>query len=89
MEDQAELGIVAGNDQIINPDLERWYYARAKSRTIEIKGASHSVYESHPREVATVIAEAARNAQKLTDGQGRRLREAPTTAIVHLETDYS
>lgn len=57
-------GIVAGNDQIINPDLERWYYARAKSRTTEIKGASHSVYESHPREVAAVIAEAARNAQK-------------------------
>lgn len=57
-------GIVAGNDQIINPDLERWYYARAKSRTIEIEGASHSVYESHPREVAAVIAEAARNAQK-------------------------
>ena len=24
-------GIVAGNDQIINPDLERWYYARANS----------------------------------------------------------
>src|SRR6476659_7658766 len=57
-------GIVAGNDQIINPDLERWYYARAKSHTIEIKGASHSVYESHPREVAAVIAEAARNAEK-------------------------
>jgi pimeloyl-ACP methyl ester carboxylesterase len=56
-------GIVAGNDQIINPDLERWYYARAKSHTIEIKGASHSVYESHPREVAAVIAEAARTVQ--------------------------
>lgn len=55
--------IVAGNDQIINPDLERWYYARAKSRTIEIKGASHSVYESHPTEVARVIEEAARKAQ--------------------------
>jgi pimeloyl-ACP methyl ester carboxylesterase len=57
-------GIVAGNDQIINPDLERWYYARAKSKMTEIKGASHSVYESHPQEVAVVIAEAARNAQK-------------------------
>jgi pimeloyl-ACP methyl ester carboxylesterase len=56
-------GIVAESDQIINPDLERWYYARAKSRTIEIKGASHSVYESHPKEVAAVIADAARNAQ--------------------------
>lgn len=57
-------GIVAESDQIINPDLERWYYARAKSRTIEIKGASHSVYESHPREVAAVIAEAARTVQR-------------------------
>ena len=57
-------GIVAGNDQIINPDLERWYYARAKSHTTEIKGASHSVYESHPEGVAAVIADAARNAQK-------------------------
>jgi len=56
-------GIVAGNDKIINPDLERWYYARAKSHTIEIKGASHSVYESHPKEVAAVIADAARKAQ--------------------------
>lgn len=57
-------GIVAGNDQIINPDLERWYYERAKSHATEIKGASHSVYESHPEEVAAIIAEAARNAQK-------------------------
>ena len=54
-------GIVAGNDQIINPDLERWYYKRAKSHTTEIKGASHSVYESHPKDVAAVIAEAARS----------------------------
>jgi pimeloyl-ACP methyl ester carboxylesterase len=53
-------GIVAGNDQIINPDLERWYYARAKSQTIEIKGASHSVYESHAEQVADFIADAAR-----------------------------
>jgi len=54
-------GIVAENDQIINPDLERWYYKRAKSHTTEIRGASHAVYESHPREVAAVIAEAARS----------------------------
>jgi pimeloyl-ACP methyl ester carboxylesterase len=62
-------GIVAGNDQIINPDLERWYYARAKSHTIEIKGASHSVYESHPEEVAAVIADAARNALNARSSQ--------------------
>ena len=43
-------GVVAGSDQIIDPDLERWYYARAKSKTIEIEGASHSVYVSHPQE---------------------------------------
>ncbi|WP_442580881.1 alpha/beta hydrolase [Mesorhizobium sp. ASY16-5R] len=54
-------GIVAGDDQIINPDLERWYYARANSETIEIPGASHSVYESHAREVAEVITKAARS----------------------------
>ena len=62
-------GIVAGGDKIINPDLERWYYARAKSRTTEIKGASHSVYESHPKEVAAVIANAARNAQSARSAQ--------------------
>ena len=50
--------IVAGNDQIINPALERWYYSRAGSQTIEIKGASHAVYESHPKEVAAVIEQA-------------------------------
>lgn len=54
-------GVVAGNDQIINPDLERWYYARAKSSTTEIPGASHSVYESHPKQVAAVITQAARS----------------------------
>ncbi len=57
-------GIVAESDKIISPDLERWYYARAKSHTTEIKGASHAVYESHPEEVAAVIEDAARNAQK-------------------------
>jgi len=56
-------GIVAGGDQIISPDLERWYYARANSQTTEIKGASHSVYESHPQEVAAVIAEAAKTVE--------------------------
>ena len=57
-------GVVAGSDQIINPDLERWYYARAKSKTVEIEGASHSVYVSHPQEVAAVIVDAARSNQK-------------------------
>jgi pimeloyl-ACP methyl ester carboxylesterase len=63
-------GIVAEGDKIINPELERWYYARAGSHTSEIKGASHSVYESHPEEVAAVIANAARTAQDSRTAQG-------------------
>jgi pimeloyl-ACP methyl ester carboxylesterase len=54
-------GIVAGDDRIISPDLERWYYARARSRVIEIPGASHCVYASHPDAVAAVIRDAARS----------------------------
>ncbi|GAB7524931.1 alpha/beta hydrolase [Paraburkholderia sp. 2C] len=57
-------GIVAGDDKIINPDLERWYYARAHSHTTVIPGASHSVYESRPQPVAAVIEEAAKHAQQ-------------------------
>jgi len=57
-------GIVAGGDQIISPDLERWYYERAKSHTTQIKGASHAVYESHAQEVAAVITRAARELGK-------------------------
>jgi pimeloyl-ACP methyl ester carboxylesterase len=56
-------GIVALADKIINPDLEKWYYARAHSHVTEIEGASHSVYESHPKEVAAVIEEAAQKSQ--------------------------
>jgi pimeloyl-ACP methyl ester carboxylesterase len=55
--------VVALADKIINPDLEKWYYARAHSRTIEIPGASHSVYESHPKQVAALIEEAAQEAR--------------------------
>ena len=55
--------IVATKDRTINPDLERWYAARAKSHTVEISGASHSVYISRPKEVAAVIEEAASHAQ--------------------------
>jgi pimeloyl-ACP methyl ester carboxylesterase len=51
--------VVAAQDRTINPDLERWYAERAHSHTVEIAGASHSVYVSHPKEVAAVIEEAA------------------------------
>jgi pimeloyl-ACP methyl ester carboxylesterase len=55
-------GIVASADKIINPELETFYYARAKSHTTIIAGASHSVYESRPAEVASVIEDASRHA---------------------------
>ena len=54
---------VAKADQIINPDLERMYAKRAHAHTIEIDGASHAVYESHPKEVAALIEQAAQHAQ--------------------------
>lgn len=53
---------VAKDDRIINPDLERMYAKRAHSHTIEVEGASHSVYESHPKEVAALIEQAATHA---------------------------
>jgi pimeloyl-ACP methyl ester carboxylesterase len=55
--------LVAGADRAINPDLERWYATRAKSHTVEVAGASHAVYVSHPREVADLIEEAASHAR--------------------------
>jgi pimeloyl-ACP methyl ester carboxylesterase len=56
--------LVAAKDRTINPDLERWYATRAHSHVVEVAGASHSVYVSHPREVADVIESAARAVSK-------------------------
>jgi pimeloyl-ACP methyl ester carboxylesterase len=55
--------LVAGSDRTINPDLERWYASRAGSHKVEVSGASHSVYVSHPKEVAALIEEAASHAR--------------------------
>jgi pimeloyl-ACP methyl ester carboxylesterase len=54
--------MVAKADHIISPDLERMYAFRAHSKKVEIDGASHSVYRSHPKEVAALIEEAAQHA---------------------------
>jgi pimeloyl-ACP methyl ester carboxylesterase len=56
--------VVAGGDRTINPDLERWYAKRATSHIVEVASASHSVYVSHPKEVAAVIEEAAHAVSK-------------------------
>jgi pimeloyl-ACP methyl ester carboxylesterase len=47
--------LVAGSDRTISPDLERWYAKRANSHTVEVAGAPHAVYVSHPRPVAALI----------------------------------
>src|ERR1700735_1166192 len=56
--------LVAGLDRTINPELERWYATRANSHKVEVAGASHTVYVSHPKEVAEVIESAARAMSK-------------------------
>ena len=55
--------LVAGSDRTINPDLERWYAKPANSHTVEVAGASHSVYVSRPKDVAGLIEEAASHAR--------------------------
>jgi pimeloyl-ACP methyl ester carboxylesterase len=51
--------LIATGDQIISPDLERFYAARAHSRVVTIQGSSHSVYMTHPKEVTALIEAAA------------------------------
>jgi len=51
--------IVATQDRMINPDLERFMYKRAHAQTIELPG-SHAIFLSHPAEVAGLIEKAAK-----------------------------
>ena len=51
--------LVPTKDRTINPELGRWYAARAKSHKVEVTGASHSVYVTRPKEVAALIEAAA------------------------------
>jgi pimeloyl-ACP methyl ester carboxylesterase len=53
--------VVATQDRMINPELERFMSRRAKSETIELTG-SHAIFLSHPREVASLIEKAAKAA---------------------------
>src|SRR5271155_61341 len=54
--------VVAQQDRMINPDLERFMTSRAKSETIELPG-SHAIFLSHPKEVAALIEKAATAAE--------------------------
>jgi pimeloyl-ACP methyl ester carboxylesterase len=53
-------GIVATQDRMINPNLERSMYKRAHAKVTEVKG-SHVIFLSHPRAIANVIEQAARS----------------------------
>jgi pimeloyl-ACP methyl ester carboxylesterase len=50
--------LVSQDDQMINPDQERFYAKRMNAKTIEVK-SSHASLVSHPVEVATLIDDAA------------------------------
>ena len=51
--------VVAMADKIINPDLERFYAKRISAvKTIEVPGASHCVFMTHPKEVSQLIIDA-------------------------------
>src|ERR1700752_5170531 len=54
--------VVAKQDRMITPDLERFMTGRAKSNTIELPG-SHAIFLSHPKEVAALIEKAANAAE--------------------------
>ena len=51
--------VVAEQDRMINPGLERFMSRRAKSETIELPG-NHAIFLSRPREVAALIEKAAK-----------------------------
>jgi pimeloyl-ACP methyl ester carboxylesterase len=54
--------MVASADRSINPIQERMMAKRAHAKTVEISGASHVAYMSHPKEAAKLIEEAATSA---------------------------
>lgn len=54
--------VIAKEDRMINPELERFMSRRAKSQAIELRG-SHAIFLSHPQEVASLIEKAAKAAQ--------------------------
>lgn len=52
------FAIVAANDRVINPDLQRTMYERASSVVTEVE-AGHMLYVSQPEAIAKVIIDAA------------------------------
>jgi len=55
--------LVAGSDRTPSVPTSRDGTPRAKGHTVEVAGASHAVYISHPKEVAALIEDAALHAK--------------------------
>jgi pimeloyl-ACP methyl ester carboxylesterase len=53
--------VIATEDRMINPELERFMSDRAKSQSIKLQG-SHAIFLSHSKEVASLIEKAAKAA---------------------------
>jgi pimeloyl-ACP methyl ester carboxylesterase len=51
--------LVAGADKAIGAANERFMARRIHATTVEVKGASHVVMLSHPKQVVSLIADAA------------------------------
>lgn len=60
--DKPSYYVVAKNDRMINPDLERFMSKRANATTIELP-SSHAVFLSHAKEIAALIEKAAEAAK--------------------------
>jgi pimeloyl-ACP methyl ester carboxylesterase len=60
--DKAAYGVVATEDRLINPHLQRFMYKRGNNTIVEVK-ASHGVFLSQPRVIAEVIERAAKAAK--------------------------
>ncbi|KUN24819.1 alpha/beta hydrolase [Streptomyces antibioticus] len=52
--------LVAGADEAINPEVERFGAKRAGATIVELEGASHAVAVSQPEQVADLIRDAVR-----------------------------
>jgi pimeloyl-ACP methyl ester carboxylesterase len=57
--DKPSYAVVAKQDRMINPDLERFMYKRSHAQTIELPG-SHAIFLSHAADVAALIEKAAK-----------------------------
>jgi pimeloyl-ACP methyl ester carboxylesterase len=53
--------VIAKDDRMVNPDVQRFMAQRAKSQTIELPG-SHAAFISHATEIAALIERAAKAA---------------------------